>query len=29
MIIRVTFHDNDFERPLIGFFSRGLYGALR
>ena len=28
MIIRVTFHDNDFERPLIGFFSKGLYGAL-
>ena len=29
MIIRVTFHDNDFERPLISFFSKGLYGALR
>lgn len=29
MIIRATFHDNDFERPLISFFSRGLYGALR
>ena len=28
MIIRVTFHDNDFERLLIGFFSKGLYGAL-
>lgn len=28
MIIRVTFHDNDFERPLISFFSKGLYGAL-
>lgn len=29
MIIRLTVHDNDFEGALKGFFSAGLYGALK